>query len=182
MSENAPETSTPETGETGDIGGGGENATFTQSDVTRIVEERLSRERKKYQNYRDLKTKADKFDELQAAQQTELERAVAKAREEASQQARTEALTTVGQRLVKAEFKAEAAGRVKDLDAVLEDLNLVKFLGEDGEPDSKAIKAAVARLAAVAPAESTPPFNGGPRKTAPANDMNALIRQRAGLG
>lgn len=178
MSENAPETSAPETGEASPEQGG----MLSQADVDRIVEERLARERKKYSNYRELKQKADKLAEIEAAQQTEMERAVAKAREEAAQQARTEALTTVGQRLVKAEFKAEAAGKVKDLDAVLEDLNLAKFLTEDGEPDSKAIKAAVARLASVAPAETTPPFNGGPRKTAPANDMNALIRQRAGLG
>ncbi|WP_157099363.1 hypothetical protein [Microbispora sp. ATCC PTA-5024] len=178
MSENAPETSTPETAEASPEQGG----LLSQADVDRIVEERLSRERKKYANYRDVKAKADKFDELQAAQQTELERAVAKAREEGATQGRTEVLSTVGQRLVKAEFKAEAAGKVKDLDAVLEDLNLAKFLTEDGEPDSKAIKAAVARLASVAPAETTPPFNGGPRRTATTTDMNQLIRQSAGLG
>lgn len=181
MSETAAETSMPNPGETGDVGAS-ENTSFTQADVDRIVADRLARQDRKYANYRELKQKADRLAELEAAQQTEMERAVAKAREEAAQQARTEALTTVGQRLVKAEFKAEAAGKVKDLDAVLEDLNLTKFLTEDGEPDSKAIKAAVARLASVAPAETTPPFNGGPRKTAPASDMNALIRQRAGLG
>lgn len=181
MSENAPETSTPNTGETGDIGGG-ESATFTQADVDRIVADRLARENRKYQNYRELKQKADRLAELEAAQQTEMERAVAKAREEGATQGRTEALSTVGQRLVKATFKAEAAGRVKDIDTLMDDLNLAKFMTEDGEVDEKAVKAAVARFAAAAPAESTPPFNGGPRKTAPANDMNALIRQRAGLG
>lgn len=178
MSENAPETSAPETGEASPEQGG----MLSQADVDRIVEERLARERKKYSNYRDLKQKADKFDELQAAQQTELERAVAKAREEGAQQARTEALSTVGQRLVKATFKAEAAGRVKDIDTLMDDLNLAKFMTEDGEVDEKAVKAAVARFAAAAPAETTPPFNGGPRRTAQTTDMNQLIRQKAGLG
>jgi hypothetical protein len=118
---------------------------------------------------------------IREANQSESEKAIAKAREEAAAQARGEVLTTVGQRLVKAEFKAEAAGKVKDLDGLLEDLNLAKFVTDDGEPDSKAIKAAVARYAKAAPAESTPPFNGGPRKTAETTDMNSLIRQRAGL-
>jgi hypothetical protein len=118
---------------------------------------------------------------VREANQTEGEKAITKAREEAAAQARGEVLSTVGQRLVKAEFKAEAAGKVKDLDGLLEDLNLAKFVDADGEPDSKAIKAAVARYAKAAPAETTPPFNGGPRKTAATTDMNQLIRDRAGL-
>ncbi|MGW4663188.1 hypothetical protein [Streptosporangium sandarakinum] len=119
---------------------------------------------------------------LREAGQTEAEKAIAKAREEAAAQARGEVLSTVGQRLVRAEIRAAAAGKVADIDALLEDLNLAKFLTDDGEPDSKAIGEAVKRWAKAAPAEKTPPFNGGARKTAETNDMNRLIRQKAGLG
>lgn len=113
---------------------------------------------------------------------SEQEKAIVKAREEAAAQARGEVLSTVGQRLARAEIRAAAAGKVADIDGLLEDLNLAKFLDENGEPDSKAIGEAVKRWAKVAPAEKTPPFNGGPRKTAEATDMNTLIRQKAGLG
>lgn len=119
---------------------------------------------------------------LRESTQTEAEKAVAKAREEAAAQARGEVLSTVGQRLARAEIKAAAAGKVADIDSIIEDLNLAKFLNDDGEPDSKAIGEAIKRWAKVAPAEKTPPFNGGPRKTAETTDMNSLIRQKAGLG
>lgn len=48
--------------------------TFTQEDVNRVVAERLARERGKYANYDDLKTKAAEFDKLQDANKTDLER------------------------------------------------------------------------------------------------------------
>lgn len=176
MSENAPETSTPETGETSPEQGG----MLSQADVDRIVEERLSRERKKYSNYRELKQKADRLAEIEAAQQTELERAVSKAHDEGYTKGRTETLTATGERLVRAEFKAEAGGKVAGIDDLLGDLNLAKFVDEDGEPNSKAIKEAVARFIKASPAETTPPFNGGVRKAAPSSDMNRLIREKAG--
>lgn len=49
--------------------------TFVQADVDRIVSERLAREKAKYADYDDVKAKAEQFDAVQAAQQTELERA-----------------------------------------------------------------------------------------------------------
>jgi hypothetical protein len=48
---------------------------FTQADVDRIVAERLSRERGKFADYDDLKTKAAKFDEFENSQKTELQKA-----------------------------------------------------------------------------------------------------------
>lgn len=55
--------------------------TFTQEDVNKIVEDRLQRERQKYAgmaDYDQLKEKAGKYDELQEASKTELQKATDK--------------------------------------------------------------------------------------------------------
>lgn len=49
--------------------------TFTQADVDRIVAERLTRERGKFADYDQLKTKASEFDKLAEAQKTAEQRA-----------------------------------------------------------------------------------------------------------
>lgn len=51
----------------------------SQADLDRIVESRLARERAKYAGFDDYKTKAEQFDQLQAANQTDLEKATARA-------------------------------------------------------------------------------------------------------
>ena len=49
--------------------------TFTQTELDTIVENRLSRERKKYEDYDSLKEKAGKYDQIQEAGKTELQKA-----------------------------------------------------------------------------------------------------------
>lgn len=144
---------------------------FTQAELDRIVSDRVARERAKYADYGDLKKRA-------AAAMTEQERAVT----EAEQRGRTAALANAGTRLARAEIRAAAAGRVDKgaLDGFLEYADLAKFVGTDGEPDGKAIEAAVVKIAG--PARQTD-FDGGARTTGDKPiDMNALIRRRAGLG
>lgn len=63
----------------GGEGGGGSTSTFTQADLDRIVQERLARERQKYADYDELKTKAQKFEQIEAEQQSDLEKAQAEA-------------------------------------------------------------------------------------------------------
>ena len=53
--------------------------TFTQAEVDIIVKDRLKRDREKYADYDALKEKASKFDELEAANKSELEKALEKA-------------------------------------------------------------------------------------------------------
>ena len=50
-------------------------AKFTQADLDRIVKDRLTRERENYGDYDALKAKADKFDEIEEASKTELQKA-----------------------------------------------------------------------------------------------------------
>lgn len=92
--------------------------TFTQDELDRVIAERLRREREKFSDYDALREKASKFDELDAAQKTELERAVTRA--EAAEKARDEALgrakqTARASALIAAAVKAGAV----DPDAVV---------------------------------------------------------------
>ena len=53
--------------------------TFTQAEMNAIIEGRLAREREKYSDYDSLKEKAGKFDEIQEANKTEIQKANEKA-------------------------------------------------------------------------------------------------------
>lgn len=123
-----------------------------------------------------LKAATAELEKFRAASMTETEKAVAAAKAEGA----TEAARAAGPRIVRAEFRAAAAGQVdkQALDAYLEDVDLTKFLTDDGEPDLKAIEARIKRLGGGRPAD----FDGGARTPAarPA-DMNSLIRRAAGL-
>ena len=121
---------------------------------------------------------ATALEKSQRATMTEAERQVS----EAKAAGRSEAVTEFGKRLARTEFDAVAGRRNPDFDtkSALEWVDLARFVGDDGEPDSKAIKAAVERL--VPEAVSGPPsFDGGARTpAAPAKDMNDLLRRATG--
>ncbi|PZG20606.1 capsid assembly scaffolding protein Gp46 family protein [Nonomuraea aridisoli] len=90
-SEGAPEGGGGDGG-AGNNGGQGNQppATFTQADVDRIVSERLGRERTKYADYDDLKSKAAKYDELSQSQKTEAQRQQEQLEEALGRATRTE--------------------------------------------------------------------------------------------
>jgi hypothetical protein len=52
--------------------------TLTQAEVDKVVADRLARERAKYADYDDLKARASKLDELESANQSELEKLTGK--------------------------------------------------------------------------------------------------------
>lgn len=58
-----------------------EGKTFTQAELDAIVQDRIQRERKKYDGFDDLKAKAAKLDELEDAQRSDLERLETRATE-----------------------------------------------------------------------------------------------------
>lgn len=137
--------------------------------------------RKWEQRAKENKAAAAEVEKARKAAMSESERAVA----EAEERGRMAAVASYGERLARTEFVAEAAKRNPGFDAaaVLDDLNLARYIGEDGEPDSKAITAAVGRLIPEggSAAPQPPSFDGGARRTAPvAADMNTFIRQAAG--
>lgn len=79
----------------------------SQAELDAIVEQRLSRERKKFADYDDLKSKAEKYDELEAEQKSELEREK-EAREKAERD-KDAAVETSRTTLKRAGIIAEAA-------------------------------------------------------------------------
>lgn len=119
------------------------------------------------------------LEKAQRASMTEAEKAVA----EAEERGRTSARTEYGQRLVKSDFTAAAARRNSGYDAtaILDDLNLARYIGEDGEPDQKAIEQAVTRLIPEGTGAGAVPMDLGVKQTATApQGMTTLIRKAAG--
>jgi hypothetical protein len=137
--------------------------------------------RKWEQRAKENNAKASEYEKARKAAMTEAERAVA----EAEERGRMSAVTAYGERLARTEWIAEAARRNPGYDAAgaLEDLNVAKFIGEDGEPNAKAIAASVARLVPEGSTGPTPPpsFDGGTRQpVAAGGSMTDLIRKATG--
>jgi hypothetical protein len=124
---------------------------------------------------RDLERELNQF---RSASMSEAEKAAA----EAEARGRTTAITEFGQRLARSDFVAAAARRNPGFDAtlILDDLNLARYVGEDGEPDSKAIEKAVERLIPTGSTEPAPLDLGVKRTVSTAPSMNDLIRKAAG--
>ncbi len=85
-------------------------ARFTQADLERILADRLSRERAKYEGFEELQARAEKWDEYEEAQKSEL----VKAQEAAAKAIRERevGLREANERLLRAAFLAEA-GKVR---------------------------------------------------------------------
>lgn len=109
-----------------------EDRTFSQAELDRILQDRLARDRQKYADYDDIKTKAAKFDKLEAEQMSDLQKEQA-ARQKAEEE-RTKALDTANARLIRAEVKSVATDlKIVDPDAayLLMDRSEVK-VDDDG--------------------------------------------------
>jgi hypothetical protein len=106
-------------------------------------------------DYDEVKARAARADELEAANATETEKAIKAARAEAA----AETLRTTAPRLVRAEFRAAAKGVLSDeqRDALLEDLDLTKYLTDKGEVDEDKVARKVKAFAPAAPARSGTP-------------------------
>jgi len=87
--------------------------TFTQDELDRIVGERVGRERTKFADYDDLKTKASEFDKMAEARKTEQQRLEERAAtaEQKAQQAE-QRLTRISVALTK-KLPAELADRLQ---------------------------------------------------------------------
>lgn len=96
-------------------------------------------------NVDELRSKAQQFDALQEAAQTEQERAVNEATAAGKAAGAAEAVP----RLVASEFRVAAAGRLDAarLKAILEPLDLTKFVTTSGEVDEAKVKAFVDGIA-----------------------------------
>ncbi len=133
-------------------GGGNAPTTFAQADVDRIVQDRIARERAKFSDYDDLKTKAAKLADLENQSKSDQEKAVEKARKEADDAARKDEGGKWSQRIVRAEVKALAGGKLADPADAVAMLDLSEFkLDDTGNVDPKAVEAAIDKLLEAKP-------------------------------
>lgn len=135
-------------GGSGGSGAGREyTAPTTQAEFDELVKERVKRaERKGYDAaVGKYKEKADKHDALEVELSSDKDQAVHAAREEEKNNARL----TFGTRLVKQTFKAEAKGvlTTDQLDGLLEDLDLTKYLDDDGDVDEDKVAQKIKKIA-----------------------------------
>lgn len=138
--------------------------------------EKLRKENAKYRT--EAKNTAAELEKIRQSSMSETEKAAA----EAEARGRAAATTEFGQRLATSRFDALASKRNPSFDtsAFLEIVDLKKFVGDDGEPDEKAIAAAVEKHVPAAEA-GVPSFDGGTRTTTSApTGMNGLIRKATG--
>lgn len=128
----------------------------SQEEFDTIFSRRLERERakleskyvQKYSDYDTLKDKASKHDAMEIDLGTTADKAAAAARTEERQKATAEYTL----RVVRAEFKAAAKGVLTSdqLTAVLEDLDLSKYVTGTGDVDEEKVSK---KIAALAPAK-----------------------------
>ncbi len=172
-------TTTPPAGEPNTPTGTQSNSTFSQADVDRIVQERLTREKSKYADYDQLKERAGQWDKFVQESKPEQEKALDTARQEAEQAAYNKARGEFGGKLVQAHLQAAAAGRLSEgaVSALVAGVDTSRFLTEAGDVDTAKV---TQFIDGIAPAGSTPGstqrpggFGQGQRDGAPKAGLEA---------
>lgn len=132
----------------------------SQAEFDRIIGERLSRQKAQFAGFDEFKAKAAKLDEIEQANQTEIERVTSQARQA------EERAATAARELLRYKVAAEK-GVPADL-----------LSGDDEESIAAHADQLLAFRGAVAnEPPSVPAFDNGPRATpAAGSDMNSLIR------
>jgi hypothetical protein len=137
---------------------------FSQADVDRLIADRLTRERGKFADYNDLKTKAAEFDKIQDANKSELEKA-----NEALSSAQAELAVAKVERVRR--DAADKAGLPAELHEFI--------TATDPEEAAKQAKTLADKLAP--PAATAGNVHQGARPTAQQQtDMNAWLRGQTG--
>jgi hypothetical protein len=129
----------------------------------------------RYKDYDAVRERAGLYDQLLAQTQTDSERAAA----EAEERAYNAAMGSVVPRLVRAEFRAAAKGVLDDgqLEALIEDVDLTKYVSDDGEPDLDKIGR---KIKAVAPKAPPPQLRPGQPGDRPGHHQHERLHPQAG--
>ena len=125
---------------------------FSQEDVDRIVNERLARERKKYEGFDDLKTKAEQFDALA----TERDELAGKVQEFETKANRAEAIVSISE-----EYGVPASALRGDT-------------ADDLKAHAEVLKSLITPRASTVPGATTKP------SAAPANPAQQTVRELFG--
>jgi hypothetical protein len=176
---------TPDPPQTDSTDTGGADDTSTVAEIAAIAAElgitpgqlkgRLEASRKWEQRAK----KAD--EDAEAARQAAMsdqERAV----EDAKKAGKAEAVSELGQRIAAAELRAALTGLVPDPGSIVEDVNLAKFVTDDGEVDTEAVAAFRAKYEAQKPSFQGS-ADGGPQGDStkePSLDEQITAAEKAG--
>lgn len=128
---------------------------------------------------REAEPKISEYDRLVAASKTDAERA-----QEATTAAEQRA-TTAMQRVARAEVKAALTGLVDDPDSIIEDLNLTRFVDDDGEVNEAALAALRTKYSAFTGRRAPrpdPSQASGAQGKAPAGPAQEFASIMQGLG
>jgi hypothetical protein len=140
--------------------------TFTQAQLDKIVSDRLKRQKEQFRDYEDLKSKASKFDELDAANKSDLEKANERAAE--AEAASAKVTQTANQRLIRGEIIARAAQADGERKAFLDPSDAYAHLRDvtditvDDEGEVLGVDEALEKLAEKKPHLLAPEGNGKP--------------------
>lgn len=155
-----PATETQETGDPAELGDAGKKAIKVERDRATAAE-------------KEAKTLQARLDELERAQMSEQELAVA----EAIEKAKTETRAEYSGVLVAAEVKVAATGLLdpEQIDSLLDSVDLTKFLTDDGQVDTDRIKSFVE---GIAPKGTGRPLDlgQGARSTTPGLGSDPLLQ------
>lgn len=156
----------------------------TQEDLDRVLHKRLQQQQRALLGGRTPEEVQAAFDRIGALESDLMSEADKQARQ-AAQDAFTAAMSQSVPRVVRSEFRvaAAAAGLPNDqLEALLEDVDLLRYADDDGEPDVERIASKVARFAPKKQREPFPDLGAGNRgSSAQTLNMNDLIRRQAGV-
>lgn len=124
---------------------------------------------------------AKELDELKKQGMTDLERQV----DEARKATRTETLAEVGKDRAGDAIRFSIGDRLPDdeVDSLLDDLNLGRFLTDDGKVDKDKVASYVARVAPAKPGQKFPDLGQGARNgrsASPGSFLADAIRKRNG--
>lgn len=154
----------------------------SQEEFDRMVKARIARERQKYADYPDLKSKAAEFDKLQDTQKTELQKA-AEARAAAERDRELARLDLQNERIKTAIYgSAASVGIAPEAAFRLADHSSIDF-DDDGVPTSDSVETEVKKVLEQYPQLATArrpqgSGDGGPRGGSPDKkpDMEELLR------
>jgi hypothetical protein len=153
-----------------------QEGTPTEPEAKVFDAEYVANIRKEAAKYRtEARQHAAELEKFRKAAMSESERAVA----EAEARGRTTAAQEYGKRLARSEIRAAAADSGADVGGVFDYLDLSRFVGDDGEPDTEAVKAFVEALPRRTP--QPPSLDLGSRGDGAApRDFNQALRAAAG--
>lgn len=117
----------------------------------------------------EAKRKADEAaEQARLAALDDAERKIEEAKKAAHQAGRDEALSTFGSRVAAAEIKAALTGIVPDPAAIVDDLNIARYLTDTGEVDAGKVAELKAKYQAFAKPATSGSADGGPLGAPPA--------------